>query len=97
MLNEVVNSCGGFIIWINMGVGMGVKLSIGWKNSVMELGNTLFIEVEKCLIVEWLVHYYVNLEEWEICWVVCNSKTLQWIQIKGYCDQGMKHPWVISS
>jgi hypothetical protein len=35
-----------------MGVGMGVKLSIGWKNSVMELGNTLFIEVEKCLIVE---------------------------------------------
>jgi hypothetical protein len=29
MLNKVVNSCGGFIIGIDMGVDMGVKLSNG--------------------------------------------------------------------
>jgi len=31
------------------------------KNNVTKLGNTLFIEVEKYLIIEWLVHYYVKL------------------------------------
>jgi hypothetical protein len=29
MLNKVVNLCGGFIIWIDMGVDMDVKLSYG--------------------------------------------------------------------
>jgi hypothetical protein len=37
MLNKVINSCGGFIIGIDMGVYMGVKLSNGWKKSLKEI------------------------------------------------------------
>jgi hypothetical protein len=48
------------LVWVSSYLLVG-------KNNVTELGNTLFIEVEKYPIVEWLVHYYVNLEEWEIC------------------------------
>jgi hypothetical protein len=33
ILNKVVNSCGGFIIIIDMGVDMGVKLYNGWKQN----------------------------------------------------------------
>jgi hypothetical protein len=46
------------LIWVLVWVSS--YLLVG-KNNVTKLGNTLFIEVEKYLIVEWLVHYYVKL------------------------------------
>jgi len=46
------------LIWVLVWVSS--YLLVG-KNNVTKLGNTLFIEVEKYLIIEWLVHYYVKL------------------------------------
>jgi len=61
MLNKVANFCGGFIILLDMDFDMGVKIFDGWKSNVNKFDNTLFTKIEKNLVVERSICYFVNL------------------------------------